>query len=110
MPKASRTVKVREIPYEPFRYQVESWNDPDLFHTVDLLAYGGESECDCWDFRGACRRNRMRLGPGVQIGYGDPHRPNKSRTRCRHISVAREKCLNDRLKLIAEEIKEKENQ
>jgi hypothetical protein len=50
MPKRDQTRKVSPIPNEPFRFLVESWEIPDQPHVVDLLAYGGNSQCSCKSF------------------------------------------------------------
>lgn len=77
------TMRVLPIAGEPYRYQVESWTTPGIFHVVDLLEAGGNGRCSCTDDGTTCQRNRKR-NPGVFIDYGTPRNPRRDRTRCRH--------------------------
>jgi hypothetical protein len=84
------TIKVAEIPGEPMRYRVESWQRPKYPYTVDLSEAGGHGECHCKDFCTTVTRNR-KLHPGAWIDYGTPDDINPDRTQCKHIAVAQKK-------------------
>lgn len=103
MPTPQKTVKVRAIPGEAMRYQVESWQRPDLFHVVDLSNHGGNGECDCRDFLTRCEPN-LKSNGGRWVHYGFPGQPNPDRTQCRHIYCARIKFTDDTLRGIAAEL------
>lgn len=100
MGELKRTVKVQEIEGEPMRYRVESWQDPRLFHVVDLSELGGNGECDCRDFCTTCTRN-WKEGNGRWVHYGAPGQPDPERTQCRHIYCARIKFTDATLRGIA---------
>lgn len=68
MGEPKRTVKVQEIEGEPMRYRVESWQDPRLFHVVDLAELGGNGECDCRDFCTTCTRNPSPMDASRFVG------------------------------------------
>jgi hypothetical protein len=87
MPKHDQTTKVSPIPHEKFRYLCESWEKPDQPHTVDLLAYGGNGECDCISF---CAEKRSGIKAGITLFT--------SQSMCRHIIAARDYLLNEILK------------
>lgn len=80
------TVKVSEIAGEPFRYRVESWNNPSEPHIVDLLSFGGHGACSCRDFQTTIQRNR-KAHPNTFLFYGTPMNINPNRTQCRHIAA-----------------------
>lgn len=104
MPEHNKTVKVRPIPGEPYRYYVESWQRPHLPHVVDLLEHHGNGACDCRDFLVRCTHNlKVHAHP---VPYGVPGSPNSNRTQCRHIYAARESFLNRLLRIIAAEQRE----
>jgi hypothetical protein len=94
MPKPNRTVSVSAVHGELMVYRVESWGRPDIYHTVDLLEFDGNGECDCKDFI-KCRSN-MKAGHS-KVMYGYPGLPDPDRTQCRHIYCARIKFTNDTL-------------
>jgi hypothetical protein len=79
MSKADKTVRVREIPGEPFCFRVESWSDGREPHRVELLAHQGRGECSCerWGFK---------AWPALKAGasWYDPH------GFCRHVLAARQ--------------------
>ena len=87
MSRETGTMRVYRIQGELFRYRVESWDQPDQWHTVDLLDAGGNGRCSCKDDGKTCQRNRKR-NPGVFIDYGTPAHPRKDRTRDRHTQAA----------------------
>lgn len=103
MGKLKHTVKVQEIEGEPMRYRVESWEDPRLFHVVDLSEFGGNGECDCRDFRILCTDN-FRTNGGKWVHYGFPGQPDPSRTQCRHIYCARLRYTDTSLRGIAAQL------
>lgn len=98
--KLMQTVKVWEIPGEPMRYFVESWERPNLPHTVDLAMEGGHACCDCRDYCTNVARNR-KLYPGQWHDYGTPRDINPQRTQCRHICIAQKKWKMTALPAIA---------
>jgi hypothetical protein len=100
MGKLKRTVKVQEIEGEPMRFRVESWEDPRLYHVVDLSERGGAGECDCRDFTTTCTRNWKDNG-GKWVHYGFPGQPDPERVMCRHIYCARVKFTDTTLRAIA---------
>jgi hypothetical protein len=97
MPRETRTVRVEAIPGEPFRFRVESWEQPEFPHTVDLLEWGGHGVCSCTDFGTRCTAN-FRKHFGQWVEYGAPGRPNPQRTQCKHVCCARRFYLNNKLK------------
>ena len=103
MGKLKRTVKVQEIEGEPMRYRVESWEDPRLYHVVDLSEKGGNGECDCRDYATTCTRNWKDNG-GRWVHYGVPGQPDPERTQCRHIYCARVKFTDTSLRGIAAQL------
>lgn len=104
MPTPQKTVKVRAVPGEAMRYQVESWQRPDLFHVVDLLENDGNGACCCRDFLTRCEPS-FRANGGKIVEYGYPGTPDPARTRCRHIHVCVKKFANDLLRHMAAEEK-----
>jgi hypothetical protein len=103
MGKLMRTVKVQEVPGEPMRFFVESWERPNLPHVVDLAAERGHGGCDCRDYCTTVTRNRKAM-PGKWVFYGEPGSPNPLRTQCRHIAIAQRKHLMTTLPAIAREL------
>jgi|GEM_PF-2469450 len=102
MSKSTKSVKVKAVPGEILRYQVESWGRADLHHIVDLMEQGGNGECGCTDFRMQCTTNWKENG-GAWVLYGFPGHPDPKRTQCRHIYCARMKFTNDTLKLLSKQ-------
>lgn len=92
MGKLKQTVKVTEIPGEIGRYHVESWERPNLPHTVDIFMEGGHGCCDCRDYCTNVARNRKEH-PGEWHDYGTPKDINPLRTCCRHIHIARKRWM-----------------
>lgn len=78
MPRSTKTVLVAPIKGEVLRYQVESWEDPEHPHTVDLSLNKGNGACDCRDFI-------TRRGPAIKEGK----RLFTRATSCRHVLMAR---------------------
>jgi len=90
MGRLKQTVKVEEIPGEPMRFRVESWERPEYPHIVDLSEAGGHGVCSCRDFCTAVTANR-KLHPGAWIDYGTPEDINPDRSQCRHLAAAQKK-------------------
>lgn len=89
MPEAHGTVRVAEIPGEPFRYRVESWTTPETFHTVDIIANHGVGECSCEFWRFTCWPN-MKANGFKAIPYETKNaQGERIDTLCRHVTVAR---------------------
>lgn len=101
MPQAKDTIKVKPIPGEALRYQVESWQASKYPHVVDLMENNGNGSCDCKDFLTRCEPNYKEERKIVE--YGFPGNPNPKRTRCKHIHVAVKKFANDTLKEISKQ-------
>lgn len=81
-PKEPQVARVRPVPGEIGRFQVQSQSAPAQWHLVDLCAYDGAGECDCIRFSTVCWpiiRDTKKLPPSK---------------RCRHIRASREVCLN----------------
>jgi hypothetical protein len=92
MPKATRTVRVQEIPGEPWCFHVESWSRPQQPHRVELLAQDGFGECSCtsWGTRKwpAIRDKTVKV------------RGTKA-TECRHVEAARVYKWNQQMRDLA---------
>jgi hypothetical protein len=87
MSKKNATTKVSPIPFEPFKYLVESWSEPDMPRTVDLLSYGGNGECQCPGFV----IEKMTTIKKSGVAFDET-------TRCRHIEAAVMYQMNEILK------------
>lgn len=79
----------------PMVWQVESDSENGLPHLVDLSSYSGNGACDCRDFV-------FRKEPDLRLG----RRPSPI-TRCKHIKAAREALLNECIREINEQKKQK---
>ena len=81
---------IEDIRHEAGRYRAESQSKPDLPHTVDIFALGGNGECSCEDFQMRCLPNMERHLAACDV-TGQEFRPipyHKGyhvRTQCKHI-------------------------
>lgn len=95
MSAENRTVRITEIPGEPWRFRVESWSDPANPHVVDLLQHRGAGECSCWNWK----RQRWPLIRDAEAQglkwETNPH------VFCRHVKVARNYRLNSLLRKLS---------
>ena len=82
MPRATKTVRVEEIPGEPMCYRVESWSRPQQPHRVELLANAGFGQCSCTHWatkKWPTIRDKACTYIGTKL------------TDCRHVEAARVK-------------------
>ena len=67
----------------PFRYRVESKENPDLWYIVDLTARGGHGRCSCVNFQMVAEPNFKRHGNHI------PYEPGRHGcSECKHIAAA----------------------
>lgn len=92
MPRANRTVRVQEIPGEPWCFRVESWSTPSQPHRVELLANDGFGECSCTNWgtkKWPAIRDRLAKVRGTKL------------TECRHVEATRIFYWNREMKRLA---------
>ena len=102
MPKETNTHAVKPLQDDPFCYTVESWTSKhQKEYLVDVLDNDGNGSCSCPDFKGVCQRNLKEHGEHVE--YGVPGAPDKRRTQCKHLYLARKNIIPELFKMLAKE-------
>lgn len=96
MPRTTRTVRVREIPGEPFCFEVESWSKPEQPHRVELVALNGFGQCSCMAW--FCNK-----WPVIRDDVSNHLIRGTKRTECRHVEAARVYKWNQEMKRLAAE-------
>lgn len=80
MPRSSKTVRVEEIPGEPWCFRVESWSHAQRPHRVELMANAGFGECSCTNWG-------TKKWPVIRDGLAKVR--GTKLTECRHVEAAR---------------------